>query len=157
MKAVTGSAAYKNPNQFNVYSQKIDTVNNMPSTANPPPAPNQTKKLPTERVQSTIPKGGTEAGTWSYPSPQMFWNALVRKDKTDGADEEDMESVIAIHNNMNENTWTQIMAWENFHPTEGAGREPKLLRFAGKPADLSPKARLKVAFGHSAPFDRHDW
>jgi hypothetical protein len=35
--------------------------------------------------------------------------------------------------------------------------EPKLLRFMGKPNDLSPKARLKMLFGHPAPFDRHDW
>jgi hypothetical protein len=37
------------------------------------------------------------------------------------------------------------------------GREPKLLHFLGRPHDLSPKARLKMLFGHPAPFDRHDW
>jgi cytochrome c heme-lyase len=58
-------------------------------------------------LRSAIPKGGTE-GTWTYPSPQMFWNALVRKQKVDGASEEDMETVVAIHNNMNENTWKQV-------------------------------------------------
>lgn len=37
------------------------------------------------------------------------------------------------------------------------GREPKLLHFLGRPHDLTPKARLKMLFGHPAPFDRHDW
>lgn len=68
-----------------------------------------------------------------------------------------MENVIAVHNNMNENTWSQVMAWEELHPVTEEGREPKLLRFLGKPDDLSPKARLKMVFGHNAPFDRHDW
>ena len=74
--------------------------------------------------------------------------------------EEDVDAVISIHNNMNENTWQQVMAWESLiTPTKGTGtgREPKLLRFIGRPDELSPKARLKMLFGHPAPFDRHDW
>ena len=39
----------------------------------------------------------------------QFWNALVRKGKTDGASEEDMDTVIAVHNNMNETTWRQVI------------------------------------------------
>ena len=35
-------------------------------------------ELPTERQKSSIPKAGTEE-TWTYPSPQMFWNAMLRK------------------------------------------------------------------------------
>lgn len=148
---------YKNPNQYNVYSVKIDPANLMPSSANQEPSANQRIALSKERVASTIPKGGTDDNTWVYPSPQMFWNALVRKGKTEGASEEDMESVIAVHNNMNENTWIQVLAWEQLHPVLGPGREPKLLRFSGRPNDLSPKARIKMLFGHNAPFDRHDW
>ncbi len=34
--------------------------------------------LPIERQKSSIPKAGTEE-TWVYPSPQMFWNAMLRK------------------------------------------------------------------------------
>ena len=47
------------------------------------------------------------------------------------------------------------MQWEG-----AAGSQPKvtkLLRFLGRPDDLSPKARIKMLFGHPAPFDRHDW
>jgi cytochrome c heme-lyase len=148
---------YKNPTQYNVYSQPIDVTNNMPVTPNQLQAPGQEIPLSTQRVSSGIPKGGTDEGTWTYPSPQMFWNALVRKNKVDGAKEHDMDVVVAIHNNMNENSWKQVMAWEKLHALEGNGREPKLLRFIGRPNDYSPKARLKMLFGHTKPFDRHDW
>eukprot|EP01035_Chromulina_nebulosa_P003528 gene3528-4814_t len=99
--------AYKNPVVYNVYSQPIDPANKMPAAANQDVSPEQRIPLPTERVQSTIPKGGTENETWTYPSPQMFWNALARKKKLEGVAEADMDTVIAIHNNMNENTWRQ--------------------------------------------------
>ena len=132
----TTTNTYKNPNVYNVYSQKIDPTNQMPVIANQNQAPGQTKPLETTRVQSTIPKGksnrliyipllcltdrkitelsisgGTDDQTWLYPSPQMFWNALVRKHKQDGASEDDMDTIVAIHNNMNEATWKQLLSW----------------------------------------------
>ena len=62
---------------------------------------------------------------------------------------------------LNRDMGLQVLAWEQLHPDltgeEGSGREPKLLRFSGRPSDFSPKARLKMLFGHPAPFDRHDW
>jgi len=152
----TEDGKYINPNVYNVYNQKIDPKNQMPATANQQPAAEQAVDLSVDRVQSSIPKGGTES-TWLYPSPQMFWNALVRKNKTEGASEEDMDHVVRIHNSMNENTWNVIMEWERLHAVQGPGREPKLLRFLGRPQDYSPKARLKMLFGHVSPFDRHDW
>ena len=152
----SASEKYINPKQYNVYSKVIDPTNQMPATANQQKAEGQTKDLSVHRVQSSIPKGGTDS-TWIYPSPQMFWNALVRKGKTEGAAEDDMDAIISIHNNMNEATWEQILFWEKFHPKDGLGKEPKLLRFQGKPSTLSPKAQLKVLFGHPEPFDRHDW
>lgn len=85
---------------------------------------------------------------------------MVRKDKTEGVSEKDMDTVIAIHNNMNENTWQQVVEWEmliNDPEKVEPGRESKLLKFCGRPDELSPKARLKMLFGHPAPFDRHDW
>ena len=42
--------------QYDVYSQPIDPTNMMPSVANQLPSPQQKEELPTERVQSTIPK-----------------------------------------------------------------------------------------------------
>ena len=51
----------------------FDPANQMPREPNQQPAPGQRKPLPTARVQSSIPKGGTDS-SWLYPSPQMFYN-----------------------------------------------------------------------------------
>ena len=56
----------------------LDPRNNMPVTAKQDMAPGQKTPISTQRQQSTIPKSGT-GGTWTYPSPQMFYNALVRR------------------------------------------------------------------------------
>ena len=45
----------------------------------------------------------------------MFFNALKRKNKGDDAGEEDIDMVVAIHNNMNELTWGKVMEWEKLH------------------------------------------
>ena len=66
---------------YNVYSERIDPRNRVPIGTNRPGiSPQQSVPLSTGRVTSTIPKGGTDA-TWTYPSPQMFYNALQRKGK----------------------------------------------------------------------------
>jgi len=139
---------------YNVYSQEIDPSNNMPAVPNQGLEPNQAYKLSTDRVNSNIPKGGTDS-TWTYPSPQMFYNALKRKGKGDDVTEHDVQVIVDIHNNMNESTWDEVMKYEKLHAEECP--EPMLLKFCGKPDDLSPKARLKNLFGWPAPFDRHDW
>mmetsp|Transcript_17356 Transcript_17356/g.25862 ORF Transcript_17356/g.25862 Transcript_17356/m.25862 type:complete len:611 (-) Transcript_17356:33-1865(-) len=175
--------------QFDVYSRPLpmDPTNNMPipnaqtTARNNLPNPDQQDVLTTERVKSTIPKGGTNE-TWVYPSPQMFYNALARKgklampeDDEDGNKdeavavapagiEEDMESVVAIHNCMNEGTWSRILQWEKvLNPVTSddnneEGLMPKLMKFCGRPTDLSPKAYIKhYLLSHPLPFDRHDW
>lgn len=72
-----------------------------------------------------------------------------------------MESVVASHNTLNEVTWRKVLLWESLHASEdvGAGSSPgpSLVRFMGKPHDLSPLARWRVFTGGPAPFDRHDW
>lgn len=131
----------------------VNPLNMMPALAQTP-APGQAAVLPVERVESTIPDGKGEK--WVYPSAQMFYNALVRKGKGDGVDEDAMEAVVAIHNNMNESTWKQVLAWEERH-TEC--KQPRTLKsFMGRPDELSPKAACKYYLGlASRPFDRHDW
>mmetsp|Transcript_4763 Transcript_4763/g.5551 ORF Transcript_4763/g.5551 Transcript_4763/m.5551 type:complete len:297 (-) Transcript_4763:176-1066(-) len=133
----------------------LDPTNNMPVVANQLPAPGQKQVLSTSRVESTIPKGGT-AATWVYPSPQMFYNALVRKNKADDVTESDMEHVVSVHNAMNEMTWQTVVQWEKLHYPH-TEVESKLLRFRGRPDELSPRARWHVLMGGEAPFDRHDW
>jgi cytochrome c heme-lyase len=137
----------------------IDPANQMPVISNQISSTNQQNQLSTERVPSTIPKAGTYEGTWLYPSSQMFWNAMVRKNKAGGdSNEKDMDTVVKVHNNMNENTWLQVLAWEALYPpSSDPDRQPKLLKFLGRPDELSPKAYIKTLFGHPKPFDRHDW
>ncbi len=93
----------------------VNPANNMPLPNHEAIARNilslpcQSVPLPTERIPSTIPKGGGK--TWTYPSPQMFYNALAWNGKLDPeTKEEDMTSVVAIHNCMNKGTWKCILA-----------------------------------------------
>lgn len=140
--------------QYNVYNQVIDPRNNMPLAANQLPWPGQQRQLSTARAVSNIPKSGT-AGTWVFPSPQMFFNALQRKGKGDDVTEADMDSVVSVHNGMNEMTWQQVLRWESLHRDESP--LPKLVRFRGRPDDLTPRARMRSWMGGPLPFDRHDW
>ena len=90
----------------------------------------------------------------------QFWNAMVRKNKVQGSSEDDMDMVVAIHNNMNESTWREVLEWEALHSSGADSGEsvPKLVRFTGRPDENSPKSLLKQwLFGCPPPFDRHDW
>nr|DBA44770.1 TPA_exp: holocytochrome c synthase [Cyanoptyche gloeocystis] len=144
---------WKNPKMYSVYGQEVDPNNMMPRFPQRP-HPEQQKPLPVERVPATIRRGGTD-GTWLYPSEQMFFHALKRKGKGEGIKEEDMAAVVAIHNGMNEKTWQEVMKWERAHASECD--DPTLLRFKGRPFELSPKALLRRWLGGPVPFDRHDW
>ncbi len=152
--ATSTDGSYRHPHVYNVYGERINLLNRMPATADQAPAAGQVEVLDTHRVRSTIPKGGTEGGTWEYPSQQMFFNALKRKNKADGISEADMDVVVAVHNNVNEKTWRAVLEWEALHSDVCA--HPTLLRFIGRPFELSPKAWLLSWFG-PPPFDRHDW
>jgi cytochrome c heme-lyase len=137
-------------------SEQLDPTNMMPAP-NQDAAPGQTAYLSKDRVESTIPRGAAHEGeNWVYPSEQMFFNALVRKGKGEGVQEDTMSAVVAIHNNMNENTWREVLKWEELH--KSSCDAPKLLRFMGRPDELTLKARLKYSLGlKPRPFDRHDW
>ncbi|KNC83833.1 hypothetical protein, variant [Sphaeroforma arctica JP610] len=138
-------------------SEELDPTNNMYKPESMQSMhPKQTEKLETERVTSTIPR--VDGHKWVYPSPQMFYNAMAKK----GWDpkEQDMSTVVAIHNNVNEQTWHKVMMWESLHPPPRNGPPPPaptLKSFEGKPTTLTPKARFNTWMGKQAPFDRHDW
>ncbi|KAI9914664.1 hypothetical protein PsorP6_008215 [Peronosclerospora sorghi] len=139
---------------YNVYGQRIDPSNMMPYNPNQEPNEEQHYPLPQYRVQSTIPKGGTE-GTWLYPSEQMFYNALKRKNKGEDVHEGDVRAIVSIHNNMNERAWAQVEHYERVcHPDLDGS---KLLKFCGRPDKLTPIAWIKRMLGYGTPFDRHDW
>ncbi|EUC59739.1 cytochrome C and c1 heme-lyase [Rhizoctonia solani AG-3 Rhs1AP] len=142
----------------------INPHNNMP-ILNQNRAPDQTLDLPTDRTVSSIPRAaGSTYGKWEYPSPQQFYNALVRKGWE--TPEEHVETMVHIHNFLNEEAWLEVLKWEAKReggPEEAANLE--LVRFQGRPGQLSPKARLfqfagwllPSRFDPQPPFDRHDW
>lgn len=135
--------------------QGLNEKNMMPVAAadnNKPVFDEQTKPLDPTRAVSSIPTGEASGENWVYPSPQMFYNAMRRKNWQPA--EEDMNAIVAIHNATNERVWSLIRMWE----AEQGCAEPRLVRFRGRPKDYSPKARLLNLFANKRlPFDRHDW
>lgn len=167
---------------------KYNPLNYMFSDLSQDKAENQSVNLPTDREPSTIPRGSGD-GNWEYPSPQQMYNALLRKGYKD-TDATAVESMVSVHNFLNEGAWAEIVEWERrfskglSHGWEickkgeqasmagadiGANEEevpqPKLVRFMGRPKEMTPKAATfqlmgwiyPSAFGTEPPFDRHDW
>ncbi|KAH1487197.1 hypothetical protein LV164_008271 [Aspergillus fumigatus] len=170
---------------------KLNPLNYMFSSISQERAPNQTVDLPVEREPSSIPRGDAD-GNWEYPSPQQMYNAMLRKGYTD-TPQDAVEAMVAVHNFLNEGAWAEIVGWERLF-AKGLGQawekcrkgeqgiareamkqemtgnvdpacEPRLLRFKGRPQELTPKAQILQAlgwlypakFGTNPPFDRHDW
>eukprot|EP00586_Coscinodiscus_wailesii_P019906 CAMPEP_0172515842 /NCGR_PEP_ID=MMETSP1066-20121228/271225_1 /TAXON_ID=671091 /ORGANISM="Coscinodiscus wailesii, Strain CCMP2513" /LENGTH=253 /DNA_ID=CAMNT_0013297055 /DNA_START=141 /DNA_END=898 /DNA_ORIENTATION=+ len=149
-----------------------DTPASIEESANHPQIPHPSQKLPlsTHRVTSSIPRDSpatsndetsaavpthqpTTSSNWVYPSEQQFYNAIRRKGYT--ADESEISTIVRIHNSVNERTWREVRKWESeLHGCD----EPRLVRFVGRPNDLSPKAWWnKTVMCYEPPFDRHDW
>ncbi|KZF25748.1 cytochrome c and c1 heme-lyase [Xylona heveae TC161] len=94
------------------------------------------------------------SGNWIYPSEQMFFNAMRRKNFDPHA--EDMRAIVPIHNAVNERAWKEIKDWEKGQGSDKCGG-PRLLSFSGMATQMTPRARLNTLMGYQAPFDRHDW
>mmetsp|Transcript_16858 Transcript_16858/g.25499 ORF Transcript_16858/g.25499 Transcript_16858/m.25499 type:complete len:322 (+) Transcript_16858:60-1025(+) len=128
--------------------------------------PHFDQKIPlsTKRAISTIPRaadsieddsnGAYQGSNWVYPSEQQFYNAMRRKG-WEGVDESTMPLVVRIHNAVNERGWSHIRRWEKeLHDNDN----PRLVRFVGRPKDMSPKAFINTyLLWYRPPFDRHDW
>jgi len=148
-----------NPNAASVKDNSDVDPRNMMPPPNQRPSPDQPFDLPIDRQKSTIPKAGTTE-TWTYPSQQMFWNAMLRKGwrwkEEDEVSQDTMSSIIKIHNRNNEDAWQEVLKWEALHANECGN--PKLKSFGGKATDYSPRARFRHwVLGYQLPFDRHDW
>lgn len=83
----------------------------------------------------------------------MFFNAMKRKGHE--AKAEDMNTIVPIHNAVNERAWQEIRKWEQGRSDACGG--PKLVSFSGDSKALTPKGRWNSLIGYQAPFDRHDW
>ncbi|KAJ5935657.1 hypothetical protein N7466_005204 [Penicillium verhagenii] len=170
---------------------KLNPLNYMFASISQERAPNQTVDLPLEREQSSIPRGDSKEN-WEYPSPQQMYNAMLRKGHTD-TPQDAVEAMVAVHNFLNEGAWNEIVGWErtfakglvegwskcrrgeenlswDLAKAEMTGNvdqstEPRLIRFQGRPKELTPKAQIFQAlawvypskFETKPPFDRHDW
>ncbi|PWY69823.1 hypothetical protein BO94DRAFT_560666 [Aspergillus sclerotioniger CBS 115572] len=171
---------------------KLNPLNYMFSSISQERAPNQTVDLPVEREISSIPRSDMDEN-WEYPSPQQMYNAMLRKGYTD-TPQDAVEAMVAVHNFLNEGAWDEIVRWERIFsrglaqgwdkcrrgeenlamdelreelagPAKQDVAPPRLIRFKGRPQELTPKARILQALGWvypskfetSPPFDRHDW
>lgn len=149
-------------------STDLNPLNNIPHNLSSSKQQDQKLDLPTDRTVSSIPKGKADE-FWEYPSPQQMYNAMVRKGKIDpntGEEipEDAVESMVYVHNFLNEGCWEEILEWESKYIKE-SHMQPKLLQFMGKPNQLTPRARwynllgtlFPGSFSAELPFDRHDW
>jgi len=84
----------------------------------------------------------------------MFFNAMKKKQWN--PEERDMQTVVPIHNVVNEKCWAKVLEWESLSDSSECGG-PKLVKFKGRPTDYTIKARMRQILGYSLPFDRHDW
>ncbi|KAK5274389.1 holocytochrome c synthase [Exophiala xenobiotica] len=90
---------------------KLNPLNYMPSLSNARPSDSpQSINLPLDRETSSIPRADNNTN-WEYPSPQQMYNAMLRKGYTD-TPAEDVESMVAVHNFLNEGAWREIEEWE---------------------------------------------
>mmetsp|Transcript_15169 Transcript_15169/g.28518 ORF Transcript_15169/g.28518 Transcript_15169/m.28518 type:complete len:421 (+) Transcript_15169:170-1432(+) len=94
---------------------------------------------------------------WVYPSEQQFYNAMKRKGwELPPGIEKSIPHVVRIHNAVNERGWKEILEWERMRDPKNDN--PRLVRFIGRPKDLSPRARFySTLWLRNEPFDRHDW
>ncbi|KAF1355478.1 cytochrome c/c1 heme-lyase [Delphinella strobiligena] len=173
------NVAAQGPTRFSLDVGRYVPVHAPPPTNHPPNAPfMRLKGLGTDREISTIPRAqsilehaeaanthspanyeqdtGADAksGNWVYPSEQMFFQAMKRKNFNPEA--EDMKSIVPIHNAVNERAWVEIKKWEKGRGSEKCGG-PKLVSFRGDSTALTPRARINSMLGYTKPFDRHDW
>ncbi|TIA80954.1 hypothetical protein E3P89_02455 [Wallemia ichthyophaga] len=100
---------------------------------------------------SSIPKSSGSNDNWVYPSQLQFFEAMNRKGHKPNP--KDMNTIVPIHNAVNERAWMEIKKWEDGK----SDCKVYLHSFKGRPNDRSPKAWLKTALGYMPPFDRHDW
>ncbi|OJA07957.1 hypothetical protein AZE42_05929 [Rhizopogon vesiculosus] len=163
----------------------FNLANQMPNLPQTPVSP-QSVPLLTERTMSSIPRVvDDEAGTgsrqtWEYPSPQQFYNVLYNVLVRNGMETpaEHVETVVEIHNFLNERAWGEVLKWEKRVAREDAD-EPHLARFKARchpkrgfeclPAGYfrlgSSRFERVILLMYSEiqyhntepPFDRHNW
>ncbi|KAI9788828.1 MAG: Cytochrome c1 heme lyase [Candelina submexicana] len=122
------------PTAFSVAGDSCDSSTidqTLPRSRPSPLLPRFTHSRPglaSDREISTIPRAGlveegrtpanneqetgkdSVSGNWIYPSEEMFFNAMRRKNYDPKT--EDMKAIVPIHNAVNERAWAEIKEWE---------------------------------------------
>ncbi|KAI9669374.1 MAG: holocytochrome c synthase [Alyxoria varia] len=142
-------------------------------SSSPPPQ----RAQPPQRSYEEEPEE-VAVGKWVYPSPQQMYNALLRKGYNDTPPDA-VESMVSIHNFLNEGAWAEILEWERrfgrglfqgwrecargedgsvtgamVESYDGDGEDvpqPRLTRFMGRSDKMTPKASLLQMLGRVAP------
>jgi cytochrome c heme-lyase len=80
--------------------------------------PRAVENAPTERPANNERDTGADkkTGNWIYPSEEMFFNAMKRKSYN--PNEADMQTIVPIHNAVNERAWKEIKEWEKGRGSE---------------------------------------
>ncbi|KAJ3378672.1 holocytochrome c synthase [Lobulomyces angularis] len=139
----------------NSKNENINPLNQMPNLKNEM-IEGQIEPLSTKKTLSSIKnKVDDKDSVWEYPSPQQFYNALVRKGWE--TQESDIDTMVSIHNFLNEECWKEVLNWENKYHCD-CTEDRSLIRFKGRPQEPTPKALILTKLGLvERPFDRHDW
>ncbi|CAI6340387.1 unnamed protein product [Periconia digitata] len=124
---------------------RLNPLNNMPFDLSNSRAENQTQALPLSREASTIPKA--DGSLWEYPSPQQMYNAMLRKGYDD-TPVDAVESMVSVHNFLNEGAWAEIMGWERRF-SRGIGEGYRICKRGEENAN--------EALGTSDAFDTTTW
>jgi len=138
----------------------VSPLNMMPVLGQTPLSASQRASLSTSREVSSIkrtlssdedPTIPASSPKWIYPSAQQFYNALVKKGFE--TDEDDVDSMVFVHNVLNEVAWKQVLEWEAKRKGIAVEdeTEAELMRFKGRPGTLSPKARYYLFMGNIFP------
>jgi len=110
--------------------------------------------IPGGRIPATGRGNSSDGADWVNPTPAELFRALRRKNKP--IEEEDAWSVAFVHSVVVDQTWAQILEYEELHKDECA--EPTLHSFEGKYGQDSVKTKLfNIFYPQMVPFDRHDW
>lgn len=128
--------------------------------------PDDATTLSKERTVSSIPrwhdsvsneatsKATESTRNWVYPSPAQFYAAMERKQHNPRS--ADMQTVVPIHNAVNERCWRDLLSWEReVGVGEDALNEVKLVSFMGKPDTPSPRARFYSLLGYAVAIELH--
>lgn len=129
-------------------------ISSIPRYATETPEASGSKSSTPEPASShTSTDAISEENKWVYPSEGQFFRAMLRKhqaglysDASAPPNPADMQTIVPIHNAVNEKAWAEVLAWEAKQGGDKCGGI-RLVSFKGRPKERTPKAWINVALG----------